>query len=266
MSDLIMIGLPSRDHRINAAVLELLAKHGLPPDVGLHVSVEGSSLLAWTFNCLLAEAFNLGATHFFLLHDDIRLEPGALGTLYGEMKRLNADAISLVMPLKSVHGLTSTAIGSRDPFEPWRRLTMKEVCRLPETFCIEDCREAGLTPPYDCPLLVNTGALLLNLTSEWAKREADGYRDLHFTINDCIRKENGKWVARCEPEDWGLSAWLHRRGAKVYATRMVKASHWGEAGFDNQEPWGLLEHDEAGAWVRDLDVIQEGDGHGKPTD
>ena len=77
-----------------------------------------------------------------------------------------ADVVSTVLPIKDRRGVTSTAIDDpEDEWTPLRRLTMREVHRLPETFSAQaDCGYPNNA------LLVNTGCFVLDLRKPSVER------------------------------------------------------------------------------------------------
>jgi len=214
------------------------------------LKTETSSALGKCFNQLYCHALNgrergQGISHLAMLHGDVIPYPRWLDTHYGELTRLGADAICTVIPLKDRRGVTSTAVGwPDDDWKAARRLTLKQVHRLPETFCIRDLIEAGLAEPGQC-LLGNTGCWLLDIRKPWATG-TDERGDLRcfFTIRDRIRRgPDGLWAPQMAPEDWNFSRMLAREGAAVWATRKVAAQHAGHQVFSNESPWGEWEED-----------------------
>lgn len=188
-----------------------------------------SSLLAYGFNSLWAMALNHrneGITHFAMLHADIvPLDPFWLDTMREMMDRTGVDVISAVVPIKSSHGFTSTALDT-DPWHP-RKLTLKEVADLPVTF-----QQTDIPYAIEHDLLINTGCMVVKFTDEWVER-------FHFHIADSIAKDdNGIYRARVSPEDWNFSRWLNREGIKIAATSAVKLLHVGTAPFSNSGAWG----------------------------
>lgn len=239
----VVLGMPMHNQQVHAKAAR--AFWGCP-SAGKNrclPGAHGSSLLAKGFNTIWHGALEIrrreperGITHFGMLHADIAPEPGWVDVLVDEMERTGADVVSAVVPIKDGKGLTSTAV--EDPADEWsvlRRLTMREVHRLPETFSIDDLG-------YDDgrALLVNTGCWLADLSKPWC-------RDVVFTIRDCVRfLADGTPEVCVIPEDWGFSKWLHGRGGKVLATRKVKLVHFGGAdGYGNTEAWGSSFVDEA---------------------
>lgn len=200
-----------------------------------HVTCE-ASLLANGFNSLLGAALSLresGYKFFVMLHGDIVPEPFWVDMLLAELMRLNADLVSAVVPIKDGRGLTSTGIDdAKDPWTPLKRLTLKEVHRLPETFNAED---AGF--PHH-RLLVNTGCWIMRLDTHYADR-------VRFTIRDQLLKDGQAYKPQVIPEDWDFSRQVQAAGGKVYATRKVRLAHLGGAHYRNDQPWGAWDHDEA---------------------
>lgn len=202
----------------------------------LYFSVSQNSLLARGFNILWCNALNArerqGVGYFAMLHADIEPEAWWLDKLIGELGATGADLISAVVPIKDDRGLTSTAID--DPVDPWRvrrRITTRELQRLPETFTAADCGHPGSA------LLVNTGCWVCRLDRPWAERVC-------FNIADrIVRRADGVFEPQVQPEDWALSRRLHELGCDVRATRKVKLAHIGGYRFPNDMPWGLDEDD-----------------------
>jgi len=209
-----------------------------------------STLLARGFNLLWAsivEAIHTkGYTHGAMLHGDVCPAPGWLDVLFAEICRLDADLVSVIIPVKDAKGLTSTAIGDpADIWRPVRRLTMREIYeRLPETFSIDDCIRAGLAEPGH-QLWTNTGCWIANVRRPWARAiDADGCLKVCFTIRDRIRWDGSKATVEVHPEDWGFARVLANEGGRVYATRKIRAVHAGEQFFPNDHAWGEWETDE----------------------
>lgn len=194
-----------------------------------------ASLLAHNFNRLFCTALNerqeQGFTHFAMLHADVAPDPGWLDVLLAEMQRVGADILSAIVPIKDTRGLTST--GWYDPDkDDLTRFTMREVMRLPQTF---DAAGAGKPGKY---LMINTGCWICDFTKPWVE-EFPG-----FQILDAIKKNaEGKSVAHVFPEDWNFSRWAAKKGLKVFATRAVKLSHYGNFAFRNDSAWGEWDTD-----------------------
>lgn len=205
----------------------------------------GSSLLANAFNGLWCAALNMrrdmpdefkgrAITHFAMLHSDIAPACGWLKTLVDELDRCDADLCSVVVPIKSGDGITSTAISSDDPFRVERRLTIKEVGKLPETFDAEACGYPGRT------LLANTGCWVCRFDRPWVEK-------VLFEIRDRIDFEDGKFVPKVLPEDWNFSRQVFDHGGKVICTRKVPVRHYGATAYTMERTTG-----------NDLDHMAEG--------
>jgi len=192
-------------------------------DIQVRIIEVCSSLLALGFNQAWAAALNSRPNFFLMLHEDIiPVQEGWEKLLFRELLDRNASVLSVVSPIKTPNGLTSTAIETDDPWNP-RRLSMTEVFEKPETWTEEG-------------LLINTGMMLVNFSEPWVDK-------VHFTIRDQIVRKNGEWAAEVQPEDWNFSRMAREHGARLYATRKVVIQHIGRAGFDNSCVWGTEETD-----------------------
>jgi hypothetical protein len=204
----------------------------------VRLRLNGASLLAFNFNLLWCEALNgreqPGFTHFLLHHADIQAPGGFADSLMDEMDRTGADVLSVVVPLKDDRGLTSTGTMPPCPEAQYpvvKRLTMKEVCKLPTTFSANDVKPGHW-------LAVNTGILLIDLRKAWVD-EFPG-----FNIRDCIvRLPSGQLEPGCLSEDWNASAWAARRGLNVMATRIISVNHHGRQSWSNATAWGQWKTD-----------------------
>jgi hypothetical protein len=174
----------------------------------------------------------VGITHFAMLHSDVAPDPGWLDVLIGELLRIDADVVSAVVPIKNNRGLTSTAVQvSEDLWGPPmpRRLTLREVFDLPQTFSSED---------VGGQILLNTGCWVCDITRPWCE-------DIWFeSLERIVKKPDGEFIEQCISEDWLFSARLHHKGAKLFATRKVQLKHIGECEYSNGHVWGAWQTDE----------------------
>lgn len=234
------LGMP-RHHGGESGAYRGLYHHAAKAGAGrkLVIGEFTASLLAFGFNSLwhqaAAAAPQHGITHFAMLHADIEPQPWWVDVLHEEMDRTGADILSVVVPIKSPEGVTSTAIGDwHDEWAQPRRLTMREVVQLPETFSANDA-SCGVGHPSG-PLLVNTGC--------WMARRGVWWSDVCFTIRDRIAiAPDGRPMPQVIPEDWGFSRWAHQRGLKVMATRKVQLQHVGPWAWSNTHAWGTHQSD-----------------------
>lgn len=209
------------------------------------------SLLANGFNVLWTTALNArrqdnDVTHFAMLHSDVVPQDGWLDVLYEEMDVLGLDLLSVVMPIKTLEGLTSTAIDRADGgWQPERRLTLREVHRLPETFTAEDCGYEGRA------LLVNTGCWLADLRNpifeKCAFRVLDDVQEVSVPDPQRLSGTQEMLAPACVSEDWDFSRQVHKLGGRVAATRKVACKHVGPFLYDNQRVYGLETDRLAGA-------------------
>lgn len=234
---------------------EVLESLAAPPTFGDHeiqMSASGMSLLAMNFNGGWAAALNCvpRPDYFCMHHSDIGVghdSAGWLDYLIDELHRTEADVISVVVPIKDPRGLTSTGLLKRCPDEGHRhrRLQMRELDALPDTFDVNDvCKAFGENPEdYNCTdfiLTVNTGLWVARFDKPWVE-------DVCFHIKDAILSNgDGTFTAHTWPEDWNFSEWCHDKGLKVVANRRVPVGHRGGTVFSSKARWGQ-EHD---TWAR----------------
>jgi len=198
----------------------------------------------WTdFEEIWADALNAfeaeEVTHFAMLHADVAPQIGWVDTLIQELEHREADIVSSIVPIKDSRGLTSSGIGDpEDRWNPFRRFTMREVMKFPETFSAE---EIGYSDKF---LLHNTGCWLCDLRKPlFSAADANGELIAHFDFpKKIIRDSAGKWIPAWESEDWFFSRKLHELQAKTCITRKVKLTHRGPVDFPNSEPWGAFEN------------------------
>lgn len=204
-----------------------------------------SSLLAHCFNSLLATCLDAGGFDYFvLLHADVAPSDNWLGVMIQELTAHDLDVIHAPCALKNGKGLTSTAIAwTPNRWWPVRRITCRELQRLPETFTTEALRAEF--DPNTYALLPNTGCLLLKI-GPWVD-EFPG-----FTIDDRLVKvpapggdsNRPRWQAQVMSEDWNFGFWCAEHGVRVGATRKVATRHVGRVPFLTDVAWGSEESDE----------------------
>lgn len=228
-------------------------------DAEVCVDSISSSLLAFGFNRMWCKFANdpsydymvmLHSDHGPQVRADIKKERPQLTWLELLIEELEAEkcqAMHAVAAIKDVLGTTSTALGHRDAkFEPVRRITVRELMKLPDTFTTKDCVE-GLDwfgqQPNGRALLPNTGVLAI-------KREGFPFEKFPgFCITDAVQRDaEGKYVALVEPEDWAFGRWCAREGLRVGGTKKVVTHHYGRSDFHTEEPWGMWERDENWAY------------------
>ena len=219
-----LIAIPSYDGTCQLDTLEAvqLSSRRWEPKI----VTQRSSALGNCFNRLWVTALNSragGITHFAMLHSDVIPEVGWLDKMMDIMADKGADVLSVIIPIKSTEGLTSTAL---DTGGRWKvnRFTMKQVHKMPATF----------THPK---LLLNTGLMLVDLRKPWVER-------VYFTIRDSIvRDESGRFRPVMMSEDWDFSRQATALEAKLWATREVSVRHVGRALYGNDSAWGSMEVD-----------------------
>ena len=203
----------------------------------LEVSLRNSGNGWDDFNGLWAQALNefeAGAiTHFAMLHSDIAPLGDWIDVLLAELDR-GFDLVSAIAPIKDSRGVTSSGIGDEsDNWHPFRRFTMAEVCRMPETFTASTI---GYGHRF---LLHNSGCWACDLRSGLFNRTNEvGELIAHFDFPRRVVRRDGKFVNDSESEDWFFSRKIHKLGARSAITRKVKLTHKGPIAMPNDEPWG----------------------------
>lgn len=240
---LVFLGMPSYDGKCSFGAAE---GYFIKPTLGkldLVRAHDSSSFLTKSFNTFWTAALNArcrGVTHFAMIHADIIPHQfGWLDILYSELVERDADVVSVVSPIKSQHGWTSTAIGDigLGQTDSWncRRLTLHEVYKLPETF---DAADVQSQFGYEGGLLLNTGLWICRLDRPWCD-------NIFFDVfNRMIRNPDGSYHRHALSEDWLFSAVLNLHGAKICATRKVTLTHDGCAGFTSDHAWGTEQTDQ----------------------
>ena len=239
---------------------EVLESLAAPPTFGDHeiqMSASGMSLLAMNFNGGWAAALNSRpqVEYFCMHHSDLGIGPDAggwLDYLIHELHRVDADVISVVVPIKDTRGLTSTGLLRRSWYDEntskheHRRLQMKELEQLPDTFdagnvcSVFDEPKDGEMHDAERILTVNTGLWVCRMDRPWVE-------DVCFTIKDKILKnEDGTFTAHVWPEDWNFSEWCYDKGLHVVANKKVPVGHRGGTVYSNRARWGQ-EHD---SWAK----------------
>jgi predicted O-methyltransferase YrrM len=207
---------------------------------GVHDVTPRNSGNGWDdMNVLWVEALNAAqrgeVTHFAMLHSDIHPSPGWVDTLASEMVRVGADMISATVALKDPRGLSSTGVGSTaDPWNAFRRFTMRELHEMPETFSIAD------TTHPERYLLHNTGCWLADLRNPaWRKVGPGGFLVATFSFPVAAQlMPDGTIEHRRESEDWYFSRQIAGLPLKTFATRKVTTAHYGDTPYVNNKPWG----------------------------
>lgn len=192
-----------------------------------------TSLLAYTFNLLYADALNNrwsesnpnGVTHFLMLHDDIIPHDNAEGfpwshDLFRVMLNHNLGVVSAVVPIKDKSGDCSTAIEDRGG--DVMGSTRYKLADFPLGRTVTSVDEPGL--------LINSGCMAIDLTKPWSER-------LYFHVKDGIRRlSDGTFQAWVDSEDWNLSRMLRRLGVKYGATAAFRVEHIGLARYESHKP------------------------------
>jgi hypothetical protein len=228
---------------------EVLESIAAPPTFGTHeiqMTASGMSLLAMNFNGGWAAALNCKPRpdYFCMHHSDIGVgydSAGWLDYMVDELERAGADVLSIVVPIKDARGLTSTGLLRReDGKHEHRRVTMRELDALPDTFTGQDVAALFGDVDGEAILTVNTGLWIARFDRPWVE-------DVCFTIKDKIgRNPDGTFTAHAWPEDWNFSEWCYDKGLRVVANKKVPVGHRGGTVFSSRARWGK---DEGDGWA-----------------
>ena len=240
---MIFIALPNYDGQLNTGLAKALLD-----DVPLHkceVNFYNSSMLTGGFNTLWCDALNKKADYFLMAHADINPTSRPwIKPLINELKAHEADAISVVSPIKDERGFTSTALTSKGDSNQ-RRLTIRECFQLPETFGKHEVAKLFGLKATNSQLLINTGLLLVDLKKHRKKMEK-----LLFRVRNEVEKDkNGNYSAWQWSEDWYWSRDASALGLKLLATRKIQIGHIGVNNFCNCHSWGTLARDDEGKFI-----------------
>jgi hypothetical protein len=206
-----------------------------------------TSLPTSCFNVLYSTALNKqeageGVELFAMLHADLAPQGYWLDTLVAELLEKGGDLISAVNIIKDGRRLTSSGLAMPGvPWRPWRRFTVNELAKFPETFNAPDIGSADLV------LLHNTGCWVADIRRPVFHEENEqGELRAFFTTNDRVVRKGPKreWAVEVESEDWFFSRCLHALNANTYITRKVRTYHYGLAEMDNFTPGGQDEDSE----------------------
>lgn len=193
-------------------------------------------------------------THFAMIHADVCPTKYWLDVLMSELERTQTAMISTAIPFRDDSGLTSVAIDNmEDHFAP-RRLTLKEIRKLPPTFTYDDCFQRLVEIEPNSRLVLNTGLMLLDIRKDrwgdWA--DEVNFQFVHERVRapgevrfaDGTKKAVNLRVMRMRSEDWELSRVMNDKKVPYVGTSAVVAKHVGYCVWGNDEDYGA-ERDEA---------------------
>jgi hypothetical protein len=251
-----MLGIPVHKPDISVGTA-LAALQSGAADLEICHHFTGISLLANNFNRLFISAWEGGFDYLVLLHSDIGVHPPLPGQSWvSRLVQLTRDyevaACSAVVPIKSMDGLTSTALQLRqDTPYAMRRLAMMELRELPETKVTRKvlCDLFGVLPEVAGPLLVNTGCLCIDLRRyDWAGAKWPGFK----IVDELAWNTTCVPAAFVEPEDWNFSRWMHDKGWPYCATTEIVVDHHGSLIYSSCGNWGRPADD----FSRTLSVLE----------
>ena len=240
----VLIGVPVHKGDVSGETMtSVVMAHSLVGNI-VQVQVIGISLLARCFNSLWIAAYNAGFDYFVMLHSDIgvRADGGSswLDVLVERIQQFEAATLSVVSPIKSDEGMTSTGLYLAKPpnYHTLRRMTIRELATMNE-FAItrtDVCKKFGLEPKDVGALLINTGCMIIDLRRfDWFGARWPGFQ----IVDELVWNKSGVPSTRTRPEDWNFSSWLFEKGWPYYATKELTLDHHGSRIFQNRGLYGL---------------------------
>jgi len=193
------------------------------------------SALGKNFNhgwAMALDALGKGVTHFVMQHADAVPCRWFVDVLMDELIATGADIVSAAIDIKTRQRLISTAVGQPGDKWDWRRITAKEMTKLPETFTAADLSES-LTEGGRTWLLANTGCWICDLRNPlWQRRKPDGSMLFEFSQEDRITfAASGQRRIEFLPEDYRFSRLIAEAGGTVAVTQKLHVSHIGPTIF-----------------------------------
>jgi len=239
----IFIGVPSHTGQVSICTQRcILEARG--PDLAVRVRNNTFSLLDYNFDLLFCSAWASGADYFCLLHNDIAVSSGDparswLMVMLDALRDGGFAAVSVVAPIKSVEGITSTALQlTKNNSFTMRRLMLRELPKLPPIITKADvCKLWGLDAATAGALYINTGCLLMDLKKfGWAQKRWPGFQ----IRSQLAWSREGLPKAFVLSEDWRFSQHLAEYGWPYAAVgpQLLPVEHLGELVFRNTATWG----------------------------
>src|ERR1700722_2018308 len=104
----VFLAVPHYGDLVAEALPSLITASCRTDTTRISLNTNGASLLAFNFNLLWCAALNQrrdkSLTHFAMHHADIQAEVGWLDQLIDEMAAVQADVLSVVVPIKDEKG------------------------------------------------------------------------------------------------------------------------------------------------------------------
>src|SRR5579864_1385770 len=185
-------------------------------------------------------------THWIQLHSDIIPPVGFVDLLIDEIEETGADLVSVACAMKDTRGVLNCGMGSlSNHWGAWRRLTDRELPKLPPTFGLQELRRLfGVDGDEDKYLLHNFGCVVADLRKP-IFYQTDGRGNLASWFDFPTRNRRnaeGRWAHNRESEDWFFSRKFHGLGGNGLVTQKLLLHHVGEAHFTKDGTWGSYEN------------------------
>lgn len=221
----------------------------------------GGSLIPQSFTLPFMQAVLENMRYFAMLHSDVLPEPGWLSKLWYELHRVQADVLSVAIPIKTPPLIRCTTCKRKWLKEPYclcggrqKEATFETSTAIQKPgdwdytrVALAEARALGTFSEYEGePILVNTGCWLAKLPEfpglkegetvpQWLERTPESEWPWSVNVKFEITCDVDYKAAniRINPEDWLFSKYLHSKGAKPFATTAVKVAHRGPHDWRN---------------------------------
>jgi len=226
-------------------------------------SDRNGSDLPGNFNQLMCECLNQGDQfdYWSMLHSD--MAPFTTETRrwldihVDELEEQKLDVIHAVAAIKDDKAVTSTAVlNLEDQWAIGRRLTVKELYKLPDTFTLDDILNLIDGPWPKNPFLApNTGCMTVKLGHAKMRKfmldEAFQFRHRAGEHSD------GRLYWQFVPEDWAFGRWCAKNRLTVAGTKKVLTAHFGRHMFTTLPGWGTWDRDEQ--YFKEINRVRDHD-------
>lgn len=227
----VFLAIPCYDNRVEAGTMMAVLSATRRFDV--EVCTHATSILPHGFNVLWARAHENNNDFWCMLHADVCPDPGFLDALHDDWEESRADFISAAIPIKSLEGCYSTAMGYLNK-PPHYRLQHQDLAQLPMVF--DSC---------DVRLLGHTGLLCVNTGLSFCRLHQDWNEELYFQMRTWMEfDEEGRRRPQVIPEDWDLSYRLHQMALRVHCTQRIGLTHAGRWDWRFDTPKQVIDRHE----------------------
>jgi hypothetical protein len=254
----VLLGLPGPTFRADVVItaIDVSRRHVIIP-MPSPSSVQNFQIL-WAHALNEADAANV--THYAQIHSDVVPDirnGNFLNILLDRMDATGVSFMSVPVAMKDTRFLLSCGVGDEaDPFSAYRRVTLKELRRLPPLFGAKEIGHPGR------PLLHNNGCFVADLRDRrFHTKDANGdyVCDWIFPAKVGTDPETGKARVRGQFEDWYFSMQMHKLGIPSLICQEIPNLHWGPVGWpshysEGQTPGPEFDEETRHKWGKEVET------------